>query len=390
MQDAIEGVPRRDPNRTYKDTVDQSLLTEKGKALIALEQNVPVLTERDASLRIKVIDKCGHACTFCHNEGTLVNTPQSRDRVSVFLQSGSYEGFQAGKIEARDNYFRQEIQKAIDQLGIKEVHLTGGEPTQHENLPELVGFLSSMGLIVKMTTNGETGKGKYAELARAGLQSISVSIFGSTEEEYAATQPANGTRYGRRWAQHKLSQSRLAISEAKANGIEVKANCVMSDASHEDRIKRLIKRAYNEGFSLRILNDLGNGQESIASIYNLLADLGAEPISRKVVAGVSGSVSYFRLPNGQEIGFKQIREVRLDHVCNGCHLDKENRCEEGYYGIRLYKKENVPQGQNPYIYGVCIQRMDLAVGSDQFWNRGYPEAILNLTEEDYASLTQSN
>lgn len=101
---------------------------------------------------------------------------------------------------------------------------------------------------------------------------------------------------------------------------------------------------------------------------------------------MSGAVTYFRLPDGQELGFKQIRTVRLEQACNGCELDKAGQCEEGYYGLRLYKREDSPKGGNPYVMGVCIQRMDLASPTEDFYTSGYPESIMSLKEADYQQL----
>ena len=56
-------------------------------------------------------------------------------------------------------------------------------------------------------------------------------------------------------------------------------------------------------------------------------------------------------PNNQIIYYKQIRKFRAPNICSDCTLIK-NGCQEGYYGIRLYKTEDV------YKIGYCIQRMD--------------------------------
>lgn len=385
-----EVAPLPDSFRTYKDTLDPVFLSPSGQELVNREHEIPIDIGKDDSLRVKVVDKCGHGCVFCHNEGTKVNVQQQSYRVSVFETPDS---FIAEPIEA-DEGFREEMERAIETFGLKEVHLTGGEPTQHPRLVEVIKMLSDMGLEVKMTSNGETGAGRFKEYAEAGLKSVSISIFGATAAEYAAVQHPSISR--EKWAAFKLKQSKEAIAAARENGITVKSNCVMSDASHAERIKSLIERAHNEGFSLRILNDLGNGDESIDAIYNLLAELGAEPIRRKLVAGASGAATYYRFPNGQEIGFKQIRKERLPETCKGCDLDKNGKCEEGYYGMRLYKRKKsssdipvegeVLEPEIEYVMGVCIQRMDLAQPTDEFYKSVLPGEINTLREEDYKAL----
>ena len=62
--------------------------------------DLPVEIRPDRTLRVKVIDACGMACTFCHNEGTPVTadnhgrtageftgTPGPTGRVSIYLRT---------------------------------------------------------------------------------------------------------------------------------------------------------------------------------------------------------------------------------------------------------------------------------------------------------------
>jgi cyclic pyranopterin phosphate synthase len=354
-------------------------LSVEARKMVDLEKDVPVTVEKDLNIRIKVIDDCGHACTFCHNEGTKVNEKQAKDRVSVFLND--QVGFESEKIVV-DEVFIAQVTRIRDAFGTKEAHLTGGEPTQHKELTAVISVLKKLGLKVKMTSNGETGGDVYKEIGEAGLDSVNISIFGSTPEEYAETQPK---QFGIKWAENKLRKSREAISGAREAGVQVKANCVMTNASEEDRITRLIARSEDEGFALRILNNLGAGDESITAIYNLLAKLGAVPEKKKVVAGSSTCSVYYRLPSGNVIGFKQIRQVRLEGVCNNCDIDNEGKCEEGYYGMRLYKDK----ANGEYKIGVCIQRMDdFTLEADNFFSSELPQEINKLRAKEYTSLCE--
>ena len=56
------------------------------------------------------------------------------------------------------------------------LYLTGGEPTLHPNICEIVRYASSKGLITTMTTNGTASPKTMAKLKESGLQSISVSL----------------------------------------------------------------------------------------------------------------------------------------------------------------------------------------------------------------------
>lgn len=228
-----------------------------------------------------------------------------------------------------------------------------------------------------MTSNGETGARIYPYLANAGLVGVNVSIFGSTPEEYIQTQPEC---FGVGWARNKLLQSTLAIEGARSAGIEVRANCVMSSSADEERITRLIDRSKNEGFLLRILNNLYEGEKSIIAIYNMLAGLGALPEKRKITAGSSTCSVYYRLPSGIQISFKQIRRERFEDFCRDCFIDKAGDCEEGYYGMRLYRDAE----RDVFKIGFCIQRMnDFTFDTDGFFSSELPRKIKNFRESEY-------
>jgi len=157
----------------------------------------------------------------------------------------------------------------------------------------------------------------------------------------------------------------------------------MRNAEDKDRIVRLLNRANEEGFDLRVLNDLSSGQESVSSIYNLMADLKATPSQIHLLAGVSSTISYFELPNGQKVGFKQIRNLRLNLACDNCFIDEVGRCEEGYYGLRLYRRRI---DGDEYVMGVCIQRMDLAMTTRDFYKSAYPDEVNKLKKDEWENM----
>ena len=165
-------------------------------------------------------------------------------------------------------------------------------------------------------------------------------------------------------------------------GIKTKANIVMSGEHHANRIKKLLDK-YSESVSIRILEDLDVGYSSAISIYNLLADLKAVPVKRKFDAGASNAQTIFRLQNGREIGFKQIRMTRLSNVCNTCTLNNPNDCKEGYYGVRVYTDD-----KGDYKVGVCLQRMDLTVPIEDFMNSDIPESIKLLRQKEFEEMVQ--
>ncbi len=358
-----------------------SIDSEKIAELILLERTVPVIVNNtDFSIRAKITDSCGMTCTFCHNEGTPVaNSVQRRNgRVSIYSETNGVS-FTPGELVANDQLFETLIYFKVA-LGATELHLTGGEPTLAKNIVKITELATKLGLVVKVTSNGETGSRFIPVLAQAGVSSINYSIFGTTPGELAAVQAPRfqNPRFGSR----KLAALEDAINSSSAHGIDVKANVVVPDLDHTERVHR-IREQYGDRVKLRLLTSLDSGLESPYAIYSILAELKAEPVKRYITTGSSGMRVDYKLPSGEIIGFKQIKRAILPSVCGACNLNNDQDCHEGIYGLRLFIDQT---GQ--MLIGICIQRMDLTLNLQQFKSSGLVEEIEHQRRSHLISLQE--
>ncbi|WP_019547877.1 radical SAM protein [Streptomyces sulphureus] len=314
----------------------------------------------DRTVRVKILDNCGLACTFCHNEGTPVTadsvTTRPTGRTSIYLATNGAD-FTPARLEPRPD-FALALAAVCGTVETDEVHFTGGEPTLHPRLPDMVRVARQVGLTVGITSNGKNGSAVLPECAKAGLDRVNFSVFGTTAEELASVQ--GGKYRSARLAQRKIQELGEAIETAAACGLQASANIVVPGPAHIDRVLRLVEE-HGHRTSMRLLNSLADGQESLDAIRTVLHELGAVPERRFITAGASGWRTRYRLPDGRSMYVKQIRPVRLPDTCEGCRFNNGTDCEEGYYGIRLYRAQ-----QGPFMVGVCIQRMDLCVTLGEF------------------------
>jgi cyclic pyranopterin phosphate synthase len=350
---------------------------------------LPTHIDIDRTLRVKIIDACGMTCTFCHNEGTPVTAdnlgtapgnfvPAGRTgRVSIYTPSNGIRFLPAPVYP--NNEFLGALTALRDALDIRELHLTGGEPTLHPGLPELIALASRTRLRVRVTSNGEHGAQQMEACARAGLEKINFSVFGMTPAELAAVQNVRSREPAR--AAAKLDALKASIDAAVANGVPASVNIVVPDHSHIQRVHRLLDE-YAPQASVRLLNSLSHGQTSIDAIEQALSERRAAPEARYLTAGASGSRTAYRLPDGRRVYVKEIRQIRLPETCVGCRFNNGRDCEEGFYGVRLYRDR-----VGVFQVGVCIQRMDLARPLDDFLTSGLPDEIRRLRVADYARLT---
>lgn len=370
-----------------------SVIVIQHRALKGRGSAVPVRVTVDRTLRVKVIDACGMTCTFCHNEGTPVsvdnrarlargapigafNPAGPSGRVSIYLASNGAR-FIASPIHATED-FRVALEQLQEAMGFTEVHLTGGEPTLHPKLASVVALAGNSGYQVSVTSNGENGARILPGCVQAGLQRVNFSIFGTDPGQLAEVQSEKFRRG--KLAAAKIKALDESIRVALDLGLRTRANIVLPDRSHVGRVHRLLDR-YSPHLSVRVLSSLADGEESLDAIDTLLTELRAEPYEVHLIAGTSGFRISYRLPNGRALIVKHIRPLRLPETCTGCRFNNDTDCQEGYYGVRLYRD---PAGT--FHVGVCIQRMDLCLPVEEFVRSGLCDEIKKLRDREFYDL----
>ena len=109
------------------------------------------------NMRISVTDRCNFRCHYCMPEDGM-----------VWMKKGELLSF-------------EEIARIVTiaaRLGVSKIRLTGGEPLMRKELHLLVQQISRIDGIhdIAMTTNGYFLKEQAAELNKAGLKRITVSM----------------------------------------------------------------------------------------------------------------------------------------------------------------------------------------------------------------------
>lgn len=357
------------------------------------QRRPPVRVVRDKTIRIKVIDDCGLACTFCHNEGTpvtadnkgrdllpVVSGPGKTGRVSIYAGTNGVS-FLSAKMHP-DMAFRRAVKTVVHAFEADEVHLTGGEPTLHAEVPTLVSTLTSMGLVVGMTSNGERGPQVMKACSASGLDRVNVSVFGTTAEELQTVQAERFRSAG--LAESKIRAARQTIRDAVSSGVKASVNIVVPGMDHVDRVVRLIE-SHGQYADVRMLTSIQDGPESIAAITEVLNRVGAEPVLRTFTAGTSDERTLYRALGGRAVYVKRLLPVRLPKTCVGCRFNNDTDCQEGYYGVRLYLSED-----GTYMVGVCIQRMDLCVSVADLAGSGVVEEVHAFKDAEVRRLSREH
>lgn len=142
---------------------------------------------------LQIIRQCNQQCIICSNpdNGLVLSLSEIRDKINDFKKRG-FDG----------------------------IILTGGEPTLHPDLKEIVTYSDKSGLFVNMITNGQKiADHEYLEiLKKAGLKQLHLSIY-SHKKEIQAKISKN---------KESLSNIKKALANLqKMGGIKVNINIVI-------------------------------------------------------------------------------------------------------------------------------------------------------------------
>jgi cyclic pyranopterin phosphate synthase len=197
--------------------------TSKGRFLIDSHGR----TIRD--LRLSITDRCNFRCVYCMDPG--VKFADSRELMTV------------GEMER--------IVRACVGLGVRNVRLTGGEPTVHPHLTEIIRRMALIPGVedLSMTTNGSLcTRDRMREWKRAGLHRLTFSLDSVSPEVFdAMTRQTGGERAG---VASVVSAIRTAVEEGLA---PVKVNAVVIRARNEGEVPKLASLARDIGFEMRFI-----------------------------------------------------------------------------------------------------------------------------------------
>ena len=253
--------------------------------------------------RISVTDRCNLRCVYC-SDGAVPHLPR--------LEILSYEEV-------------QRVIQAAAELGIKSVRLTGGEPLIRPYLSRLVELINQIAGIddISLTTNGLLLAGYAAELKRAGLNRVNISLDTLKTDRYEAITGSN-----------KLPEVLAGIEAARRVGLEpVKINMVVLGGTNDDELTDFARMTLAEGWHVRFIEymplmapaaDMAKWVAVPDMANQIEQSLGRLEPGR--VASGAGPARYYRLPGARgTIGFIRPMTECFCSECNRLRLTADGR-----------------------------------------------------------------
>ncbi len=183
-------------------------------------------------VRVSVTDRCDFRCVYCMAEDM------------TFLPKADLL-----TLEELDR-----LCTAFVDLGVRKIRLTGGEPLVRRNMMWLVEQLGRhvrSGAMdeLTLTTNGSQLERFAADLFRAGVRRVNVSVDSLQRERFEAI-----TRWG------KFDKVMAGIEAAKVAGLQVKINAVALKGVNEDELDHMLAWCGAEGFDLTLIETMPLGE----------------------------------------------------------------------------------------------------------------------------------
>jgi cyclic pyranopterin phosphate synthase len=255
-------------------------------------------------LRLSVTDRCNLRCGYCRprHGGQLL----PRERILSFEQI-------------------LRLVRLFAAAGIRKVRLTGGEPLARRGLARLVEGLAGVeGLEeLTMTTNGTLLSRHAAELRRAGLGRVNLSLDSLRPERFRRIT-------GRPW----LERVWEGLEAAEAAGFKrLKLNMVVQRGVNDDEVPEFVALARRRGLFVRFIEYMPVGRGSRWSDGALVPTEEVMARVRRVARlapvaaeGLDGPARSFLLEGGRGgVGFISGMSNHFCHRCNRLRLTPEGR-----------------------------------------------------------------
>jgi len=260
-------------------------------------------------LRISVTDKCNLRCKYCMPPQGIL--PVSHEEILTL-----------------EEIFR--LVSIMEQLGIRKVRLTGGEPMVRKNLPWLVEQIHGLPGIkeIAMTTNGTLFAPQAEVYRRAGLTAANISLDTLDPGRFR-----NITGGGCGGNAAGVESVMHAIDAALEQQLRVKINCVPCREMNGEDIEGMAALASDRPVDVRFIElmPIGCGKEytgipSKEILRRLEQHFGKAIAIPEEVNMETGPAEYYRFPGfSGRIGFISPISHKFCGECNRIRLTCEGR-----------------------------------------------------------------
>lgn len=189
-------------------------------------------------LRISLLDQCNFRCTYCMPEKKYHK---------------NYQFLTKNQRLNHDEIVR--LVRILVPMGVSKIRLTGGEPLLDKNIIQLIGSINNIQGIddLALTTNGSLLRDKAKDLAKAGLNRITISLDSINQDVFFKM---NGNR-------GRVSEVLQSIDAAEDAGLlPIKINTVVQRGVNDHSVLDLLDHFRGTGHIVRLIEFMDVGTQN--------------------------------------------------------------------------------------------------------------------------------
>ncbi len=201
----------------------------------------------------------------------------------------------------------------ISDLDVKKVILIGGEPSTYGNIERVISKISKYDINVSMVTNGRKLEDLnfVRRIKDAGLNSLTISIEGSTSEIHDSITNVDGSFY----------QTNQGINNSVSLGIPTSTETTICRENEGD-LENVVSFLENRGISHRLFNICGPCVSDLQdSTYTIPLSKGAKIFERVYKSAEEKNVRLVTpvpICNFDQELYSQMRKDKA--ISHGCHI----------------------------------------------------------------------
>ena len=273
-------------------------------------------------MRVSLIDACNFRCTYCMPEDVHFYHQNELLSAKEFI----------------------DIVGTLQQFGVEEVRVTGGEPTLRHDFMHIMKGLSNIPLKkLSLTTNAFFLEKYLLELKNTSCKSINISIDSLDEGQFEKITKSNS-----------FQKVLKAILLARDLGFKVKLNCVVMKGINDDQFENFINFSAKEKIEVRFLELMkigvvnNNYQKNFLSAKEMMSAMNMDSTWKLQIVEKDSTSFIYNLQNGAQVGFIASESMPFCQNCSRLRLDPKGilrGClmkEEGY-SLRGLALEDYPQ-----------------------------------------------
>ncbi len=266
-------------------------------------------------LRVQLTDACNFRCFYCMPENIKFMKRSNLLRADEIINICSF----------------------LNEYGIDEIRVTGGEPTIRAEFEEIISGLSELSLNkLGLTTNGFSLEKKLPFLKMTNCKNINVSLDSLNRDKFAKITKSN-----------YFDSVYSSILKARDLGFAVKVNVVLFRGINDNEISDFIKFSANHDIEVRFLElmKIGPAYEMNPELF-IPADEIINKIKKtedliKIKVSLDSTSFNFRTSSGAKIGFIASESKPFCFSCSRLRLSatgKLRACLMSENGIDLKDK----------------------------------------------------